>query len=106
MIDKTAMIANVMATQPTGNVGGAGAVNKGQGPEGSFTDVIGKMLENSSKASATADDFAQRLQMNDPKVSLEQTVLAMNSASLQFTAVVQTRNKVLQAYNDIMNMPV
>ena len=44
--------------------------------------------------------------MDDPTASVEETVIAMNTSSLQFTAVVQARNKILQAYNDIMNMPV
>jgi flagellar hook-basal body complex protein FliE len=33
-------------------------------------------------------------------------MIAMQKASLSFQAVVQVRNKVVQAYNDIMNMPV
>ena len=41
-----------------------------------------------------------------PGVSLEQTVLAMNEASLQFQALVQTRNKLVQSYDTIMNMQV
>jgi flagellar hook-basal body complex protein FliE len=44
--------------------------------------------------------------MENPDVGLEETMIAMQKASLGFQAAVQVRNKVVQAYNDIMNMNV
>jgi flagellar hook-basal body complex protein FliE len=39
-------------------------------------------------------------------VPLTDVVLAMQKSSLSFEATLQVRNKVLKAYEDIMNMPV
>ncbi|HEX4880527.1 MAG TPA: flagellar hook-basal body complex protein FliE [Limnobacter sp.] len=72
----------------------------------SFADAIAKALEEASMSSEKAAELGKRLQMDDPTASVEETVLASNMSSIQFTAVVQARNKILQAYNDIMNMPV
>ena len=37
---------------------------------------------------------------------LTDVVLGMQKSSLSFEATLQVRNKVLKAYEDIMNMPV
>jgi flagellar hook-basal body complex protein FliE len=37
---------------------------------------------------------------------MTEVVLAMQKASLNFEATLQVRNKVLKAYEDILNMPV
>jgi flagellar hook-basal body complex protein FliE len=39
-------------------------------------------------------------------VPLTDVVLSMQKSSLSFEATLQVRNKVLKAYEDIMNMPV
>lgn len=73
---------------------------------GGFADAISKALQSASLAANQADQLGKRLQMDDPTVSVEETVIAMNTSSLQFTGLVQARNKIAQAYSDIMNMPV
>jgi flagellar hook-basal body complex protein FliE len=37
---------------------------------------------------------------------LTDVVLSMQKASLAFEATLQVRNKIMKAYEDIMNMPV
>ena len=39
-------------------------------------------------------------------VPLTDVVLSMQKSSLSFEATLQVRNKVLKAYEDILNMPV
>ena len=39
-------------------------------------------------------------------VPLTDVVISMQKASLSFEATLQVRNKVLRAYEEIMNMPV
>jgi flagellar hook-basal body complex protein FliE len=39
-------------------------------------------------------------------VPLTDVVLSMQKSSLAFEATLQVRNKILKAYEDIMNMPV
>ena len=39
-------------------------------------------------------------------VPLTDVVLAMQKSSIAFEATLQVRNKVLKAYEDILNMPV
>lgn len=104
MVDK---LGGVLSSAVVDALKGSVAPAKAQAVEkGGFSEAIAKALEAASASAAKADGLNKRLQMDDPSASVEETVIAMNSSSLQFTAVVQARNKILQAYNDIMNMPV
>lgn len=81
------------------------AAAKTAGPSG-FGEVFSKALENVSAQQNQANALQQRFQLNDPEVSLEQTMVSMQTASLSFQALIQVRNRVVSAYQDIMNMPV
>ncbi len=105
MIDQIGGVGGVLSSAVTDALKGT-ASKAPQVEGGSFADAISKALESASSAAAKSEGLNRRLQMDDPTASVEETVIAMNTSSLQFTAVVQARNKVLQAYNDIMNMPV
>jgi flagellar hook-basal body complex protein FliE len=71
-----------------------------------FGDALKAALTAVSREQASAQELARRFQANDPEVSLEQTMIAMSRASVSFQALVQTRNRFVQAYQDIMNMQV
>ncbi len=59
-----------------------------------------------AQAQANSDSMQKAFVMGDERVSLSDTMIAMQKASVNFQAAVQVRNKVVQAYNDIMNMQV
>lgn len=110
MIDKMGAVSGLsglLSSAVTDALKGSPLSNKPQAlDQASFADAIAKALESASMAADKSAELGKRLQMDDPTASIEETVIAMNTSSLQFTAVVQARNKILQAYNDIMNMPV
>lgn len=59
-------------------------------------------VNNLQKASIEAKN-SYELGLNK---TLPEVVLSMQKSSLAFEATVQVRNKVLKAYEEIMNMPV
>jgi len=71
-----------------------------------FGDALKQALGAADAAQVRAQTLALRVQAGDPRVSIEQAAIAQQSASLSFQAVLQTRNKLVQAYQDIMNMQV
>ena len=48
----------------------------------------------------------REVQLDNPTVSLEQTMVAMQKGQIGFQATLQVRNRLVQAYTDIMNMHV
>jgi flagellar hook-basal body complex protein FliE len=65
-----------------------------------------KALKTTSSAQLEASRLQREFQLGNPTVSLEQTMVAMEKASLGFQAVVQVRNRLVSAYTEIMNMQV
>ncbi|MBU6260063.1 MAG: flagellar hook-basal body complex protein FliE [Burkholderiales bacterium] len=73
---------------------------------GSFASAMAQALGQVSASQNQAEQLQQRLSLDDPGVSVEQTVLAMQKAQIGFQAVLQVRNRLAQAYTDIMSMQV
>ena len=71
-----------------------------------FADALGKALSSVNDAQLRADSAAQQFQLNDPDVTLEQSMIAMQTANISFQSLVQVRNRLLAAYHEIMNLQV
>lgn len=71
---------------------------------------FGQLLKNAlgevNTTMQTSQDLTTRFVAGDDNVSLSQAVVAMQKASLEFEAVSQVRNRLLAAYQEIMNMPL
>ena len=78
----------------------------GGGPEGGFTGALKSALGSVSTAQRDAGRLQREVQMENPKVSLEETMVAMQKAQIGFQATLHVRNRMVQAYTDIMNMQV
>jgi flagellar hook-basal body complex protein FliE len=63
-------------------------------------------LKSVSASQREAQTLQRELQLDNPSVSLEQTMVAMQKSQLGFQATLQVRNRLVQAYSDIMNMQV
>ena len=72
----------------------------------SFQTAFSGALKSISAAQQTASTMQREVQFDNPTVSLEETMIAMQKAQLGFQSAVQVRNKLVQAYTDIMNMQV
>ena len=73
---------------------------------GGFQAAMSDALKGVSQSQFEARRLARELQLDNPTVSVEQTMLAMTKAQIGFQAALQVRNRFAQAYSDIMNMQV
>ena len=74
----------------------------GAGFQSALTQALGAV----SKSQTEATSLQREVQFDNPNVSLEQTMVAMQKAQIGFQATLQVRNKLVQAYSDIMSMQV
>jgi flagellar hook-basal body complex protein FliE len=63
-------------------------------------------LKGVSASQQEAERLQREVQLDNPTVSLEETMVAMQKAQIGFQATLQVRNRLVQAYSDIMNMQV
>ena len=82
-------------------------LQKGNAVEGAgFQQALTQALGAVSKSQLDASAMQREVQLDNPTVSLEQTMVAMQKAQIGFQATLQVRNKLVQAYSDIMAMQV
>jgi flagellar hook-basal body complex protein FliE len=82
-------------------------VAKGKPVEGAgFSAALTQALKSVSASQAQASEMQRQVQLDNPNVSIEETMVAMQKAQIGFQATLQVRNKLVQAYSDIMNMHV
>jgi flagellar hook-basal body complex protein FliE len=76
------------------------------GAEGGFSGALKSALNSVSAAQIDSGRLQREVQMENPQVSLEQTMVAIQKAQIGFQATLHVRNRMVQAYTDIMNMSV
>ncbi len=70
-----------------------------------FIESVKTMVDKVNQLDVKADALGEAYQRGED-VPLTDVVLSMQKASLSFEATLQVRNKVVKAYEEIMNMPV
>jgi flagellar hook-basal body complex protein FliE len=105
--------ASSMSAGGIGGLAGIGGLGKPGGAEAlessskvSFSDALKAQLDNVNKAQNEAAEMGKRFTSGDDSVSLSDTMIASQKASITFQATIQVRNKLVSAYHDIMNMQV
>ena len=71
-----------------------------------FQSAMTNALKSVSDQQNQATTMQRELQLDNPSVSLEDTMVAMQKAQVGFQAALTVRNRFVQAYTDIMNMQV
>ena len=96
-------------SQPIGHIGesaGAGAVEKGGqsvGP-GSFAETLGNALQKVDDMQVDADQQAEKVAMGGG--NLHEMSLALEKADVSMRLAMKVRNKMIDAYQEIMRMSV
>lgn len=88
-------------------VGSLNGLSSSQGPQGpaGFGDLMRQTVDKVNENQMNASKIAASYERGEG-VPLTDVVLSMQKSSLSFEATLQVRNKVLKAYEDILNMPV
>ena len=88
----------------TGGLSGAGGTAATS--KADFGSALTDALKSVSDSQNEAGRLQNELQLDNPTVSLEQTMVAMQKAQVGFQATLSVRNRLVQSYTDIMNMQV
>ena len=91
----------VMAAQ---SQGGMPAMEETGGP--AFGDLLKNSIDQVNSVQQTAGELKTAFEMGSSDIDLAQVMIANQKASLSFQAMVQVRNKLVEAYKEVMSMPV
>jgi flagellar hook-basal body complex protein FliE len=71
---------------------------------GGFGDSLAKLVDSTDQSNNAANSAIER--MLDGQGDVHDAMIALQRAELTLQLTVQVRNKLVQAYQDIMRMPV
>lgn len=106
-IDVSNMLAQlrVNAALASGDVSAATQPGNSAGM-GSFADLLQQSIDKVNELQQHSGDMGKAFEQGDPNISLAEVMIAKEKAGVAFQSVLQVRNKLMAAYQDIMSMHV
>ena len=98
MLSEMRATSQVASGKPAQAPGAAGGTD--------FGEVLKSAIDQVSSAQMQAQEMAKGFSAGDPNVNLQDVMVNLQKASLSFQQMVQVRNKLVTAYQDMMNTPV
>lgn len=92
-----AMKLEALNTQP---------IATGQKVSDDFGNMLSQAINNVNGLQKTSSDLQMRFDRGDEGVSLSDVMIARNKSSVALDATIQIRNKLVDSYKQLMNMPV
>ncbi|EOZ8681666.1 flagellar hook-basal body complex protein FliE [Pseudomonas aeruginosa] len=72
----------------------------------SFSEMLSQAVDKVNETQQASTAMANAFEVGQSGVDLTDVMIASQKASVSFQAMTQVRNKLVQAYQDIMQMPV
>ncbi|MCW8943504.1 MAG: flagellar hook-basal body complex protein FliE [Sedimenticola sp.] len=74
--------------------------------ETNFGDLLTQSINQVNETQQSAGELKQAFELGSEDVNLAEVMVAIQKSSLSFEAMVQVRNKLVDAYKEVMNMPI
>ncbi len=91
-----------MTAQAQGIPAETGAVNGAESFSSMFTNAINTVNDIQQQSGALVKGFQQ----GNPDIALSDVMVASQKSSVAFEATVQVRNRLVEAYQAVMRMPI
>ncbi|MCH8501053.1 MAG: flagellar hook-basal body complex protein FliE [Aliidiomarina sp.] len=95
-----------LQTQATGQKPNVAAAAQLEKPQGSFATELKASINRINELQQNSAAKTQAFQLGDPSVQLNDVMVDAQKASLAFEMGVQVRNRLVNAYKEVMNMNV
>lgn len=73
---------------------------------GDFSQSLRQAIDQVNDAQKQGQKMAENFAAGDPNVNLHEVMIDLQKASVSFQEMIQVRNRLVSAYQDIMNMQV
>lgn len=84
----------------------AGSKPQPSDTSGDFAAMLKQSIDAVNQTQQTASGMAKSFEMGQSDVSLAEVMIASQKATVSFQAMLQVRNKLVDAYKDVMSMPM
>ena len=101
-IDPQQLLTHMRAAQAQATQQAMPAAN----PDVDFTQLMKNAVDHVNDTQKAAGKLQTAFEMGVPNVTLADTMIASQKASVAFEATLQVRNKLVKAYEEIMRMSI
>jgi len=101
-IEQMLSVLRSTAAQATGKTAESAATTGGA----DFAQVLKNSIDKVNQTQQQADQMGTKLAAGDTSQNLHEVMIALQTASVSFQEMVQVRNKLVSAYQDVMNMSI
>jgi len=105
-VDINQLLHQMRQMAAAADAGGRQRVSAEEGGGAAFEGILGDSIRKVNELQQNANAMATAFEKGDPNVDLAEVMVELQKASVSFTAMVEVRNKLLSAYQDVMNMQV
>ena len=98
-------VNQVLAQMRTMSLQAGGPVQK-TGGNTDFSTLLQQSIAAVNDTQQSAGKMAEAFETGAANISLADVMVATQKASVSFQAMLQVRNKLVEAYQDVMNMPM
>jgi len=95
----------VLAQMRAMSIQAGGPVQK-TGGNTDFSELLQQSIASVNNTQQSAGKMAAAFETGAASTSLSDVMVADQKASVSFQAMLQVRNKLVEAYKDVMNMPM
>jgi len=71
-----------------------------------FGQIVSKAVSQVNESQQAATQLQKSFEMGDPSADLARVMIAQAGAQVSFKAMAEVRNRLVSAYQEIMNMPI
>ena len=71
-----------------------------------FENVLKQSLDQVNEIQQEASELKTAFETGNPDIDITEVMIAIEKASLSFEAITEVRNKLLTAYQEVMNMQI
>jgi flagellar hook-basal body complex protein FliE len=79
---------------------------KSPSEQSAFSDLLQQSVNKVNETQMDAKRLSDAFQSGDPNVQVSEVMVALQKSNVSFQAMLQVRNKLVNAYQEIMNMQV
>jgi flagellar hook-basal body complex protein FliE len=72
----------------------------------SFGDLLSQSINQVNETQQHAGELKRAFELGENDVDLAEVMVAVQKSSLSFETMLQVRNKLVDAYKEVMNMPI
>jgi flagellar hook-basal body complex protein FliE len=83
-----------------------GVQGAGKSEASGFGEMLKQAVDSVNETQAKSSALQRAFEMGEPGVDITHVMIQMQKASVSFEAMNQVRNRLVSAYQDIMNMPI